>query len=68
MDDNVPCHHRQFAQDCLETEDVHRIDWAARFPNMNPIKIIWGSLKMHIVAREQGNPHMCSERELGQLA
>ncbi|GFV28916.1 transposable element Tcb1 transposase [Trichonephila clavipes] len=37
MDDNAPCHRTVAAEQLLESEDIERIDWPARSPDLNPI-------------------------------
>ncbi|GFU28840.1 transposable element Tc1 transposase [Trichonephila clavipes] len=38
MDDNAPCHRTVAAEQLLESEDIERMDWPARSPDLNPIK------------------------------
>ncbi|GFS76730.1 DDE_3 domain-containing protein [Trichonephila clavipes] len=38
MDDNAPCHRTVAAEQLLENEDIERIDWPARSPDLNPIE------------------------------
>ncbi|GFW34376.1 transposable element Tcb2 transposase [Trichonephila clavipes] len=38
MDDNAPCHSTVTAEQLLESEDIKRMDWPARSPDLNPIK------------------------------
>ncbi|GFU08116.1 hypothetical protein TNCV_1528371 [Trichonephila clavipes] len=39
MDDNAPCHRTVAAEQLLESEDIERMDWSARSPDLNPIEI-----------------------------
>ncbi|GFS61745.1 transposable element Tcb2 transposase [Trichonephila clavipes] len=38
MDDNAPCHRTVTAEQLLESEDIERMDWPARSPDLNPIE------------------------------
>ncbi|GFS63177.1 transposable element Tc3 transposase [Trichonephila clavipes] len=51
MDDNVPCHHTVAAEQLLESEDIERMDWLARSPDLNPIEHVWDFLGRRLSAR-----------------
>ncbi|GFV09135.1 transposable element Tc3 transposase [Trichonephila clavipes] len=38
MDDNASCHRTVAAEQLLESEDIERMDWPARSPDLNPIE------------------------------
>ncbi|GFT14513.1 hypothetical protein TNCV_4004592 [Trichonephila clavipes] len=38
MDDNAPCYRTVAAEQLLESEDIERMDWPARSPDLNPIE------------------------------
>ncbi|GFX07542.1 transposable element Tc3 transposase [Trichonephila clavipes] len=38
MDDNVPSHHANIVDECLQSEDITRMDWTAYSPDLNPIE------------------------------
>ncbi|GFX93205.1 transposable element Tcb2 transposase [Trichonephila clavipes] len=51
MDDNAPCHLTVAAEQLLESEDIERMDWPARFPDLNPIEHVWDFLGRRLAAR-----------------
>ncbi|GFW22269.1 transposable element Tc1 transposase [Trichonephila clavipes] len=51
MDDNAPCHRKVAAEQLLESEDIERMDWPARSPDLNPIEHVWCFLGRRLAAR-----------------
>ncbi|GFS74305.1 transposable element Tcb2 transposase [Trichonephila clavipes] len=51
MDDNAPCHRTVAAEQILESEDIERMDWPARSPDLNPIEHVWDFLGRRLAAR-----------------
>ncbi|GFW40656.1 transposable element Tc1 transposase [Trichonephila clavipes] len=51
MDDNAPCHRTVAAEQLLESEDIERMDWPARFPDLNHIEHVWDFLGRRLAAR-----------------
>ncbi|GFX57206.1 transposable element Tcb2 transposase [Trichonephila clavipes] len=52
MDDNAPCHRTvAAAEQLLESEDIERMDWPARSPDLNPIEHVWDFLGRRLAAR-----------------
>ncbi|GFX65787.1 transposable element Tcb2 transposase [Trichonephila clavipes] len=51
MDDNAPCHCTVAAEQLLESEDIERMDWSARSPDLNPIEHVWDFLGRRLAAR-----------------
>ncbi|GFS97564.1 transposable element Tcb2 transposase [Trichonephila clavipes] len=51
MDDNSPCHRTVAAEQLLESEDIERMDWPARSPDLNPIEHVWDFLGRRLAAR-----------------
>ncbi|GFT01021.1 transposable element Tcb2 transposase [Trichonephila clavipes] len=51
MDDNAPCHRTVAAEQLLEIEDIERMDWPARSPDLNPIEHVWDFLGRRLASR-----------------
>ncbi|GFT30049.1 transposable element Tcb2 transposase [Trichonephila clavipes] len=51
MEDNAPCHRTVAAEQLLESEDIERMDWPARSPDVNPIEHVWDFLGRRLAAR-----------------
>ncbi|GFT84507.1 transposable element Tcb2 transposase [Trichonephila clavipes] len=51
MDDNAPCYRTVAAEQLLESEDIERMDWPARSPDLNPIEHVWDFLGRRLAAR-----------------
>ncbi|GFW24158.1 transposable element Tcb2 transposase [Trichonephila clavipes] len=51
MDDNTPCYRTVAAEQLLEREDIERMDWPARSPDLNPIEHVWDFLGRRLAAR-----------------
>ncbi|GFW15955.1 transposable element Tcb2 transposase [Trichonephila clavipes] len=51
MDDNAPCHRTVAAEQLLESEDIERMDWLARSPDLNPIEHVRDFLGRRLAAR-----------------
>ncbi|GFW01672.1 transposable element Tc1 transposase [Trichonephila clavipes] len=51
MDNNVPCHRTVAAEQLLESEDIERMDWPARSPDLNPVEHVWEFLGRRLAAR-----------------
>ncbi|GFV34971.1 transposable element Tcb2 transposase [Trichonephila clavipes] len=51
MDDNAPCHRTVAAEQLLESEDIERMDWPARSPDLNLIEHVWDFLGRRLAAR-----------------
>ncbi|GFT79476.1 transposable element Tcb1 transposase [Trichonephila clavipes] len=50
LDDNAPCHRTVAAEQLLESEDIERMDWTARSPDLNPIEHVWDFLGRRLAA------------------
>ncbi|KFM65521.1 Transposable element Tc3 transposase, partial [Stegodyphus mimosarum] len=44
MDDNERPHRAHLVDNHLESEDIYRMDWLAKFPDLNPIEHAWDAL------------------------
>ncbi|GFV85674.1 transposable element Tc3 transposase [Trichonephila clavipes] len=51
MDDNAPCYPTVAAEQLLESEDIERMDWPARSPDLNPIEHVCDFLGRRLPAR-----------------
>ncbi|GFT72962.1 transposable element Tc3 transposase [Trichonephila clavipes] len=50
MDDNAPCHRTVADEQLLESEDIERMDWPARSPDLNPVEHVWDFLGRRLAA------------------
>ncbi|GFU11679.1 transposable element Tcb1 transposase [Trichonephila clavipes] len=51
MDDNGRPHRTNIVDECLQSEDITRMDWPAYSPDLNPIEHVWDMLGRRIAAR-----------------
>ncbi|GFV74772.1 transposable element Tcb1 transposase [Trichonephila clavipes] len=52
MDHNARPHRANIVDECLQSEDITRMDWLAYSPDLNPIEHVWGMLGRRIAARQ----------------
>ncbi|GFW90036.1 transposable element Tc3 transposase [Trichonephila clavipes] len=52
MDDNARHHRANIVDECLQSEDITRMDWPAYSPDLNPIEHVWDMLGRRIAARQ----------------
>ena len=52
MDDNARLHKVRLVEDYLESEDIHRMDWPAKSPDLNPIEHAWYALGRAVATRQ----------------
>lgn len=51
MDDNARPHRAHIVDDFLEEEDIRRMNWPAKSPDLNPIEHVWDGLGRAIARR-----------------
>ncbi|GFY33746.1 transposable element Tcb1 transposase [Trichonephila clavipes] len=51
-DDNASPHRANIVDECLQLEDITRMDWSVYSPDLNPIEHVWDMLGRRIVARQ----------------
>ncbi|GFY05408.1 transposable element Tcb2 transposase [Trichonephila clavipes] len=52
MDNNARPHRANVVEECLQSEDITRIDCPAYSPDLNPIEHVWDMLGQRIAARQ----------------
>ncbi|KFM74705.1 Transposable element Tcb1 transposase, partial [Stegodyphus mimosarum] len=52
MDDNARPHHANILSECLQSEDITRMDWPAFSPDLNPVGHVWDMLGRRVAARQ----------------
>ncbi|GFU92899.1 transposable element Tcb1 transposase [Trichonephila clavipes] len=50
MDDNACPHRANIVHECLESEDITRMDWPANSPDLNPLTHVWDLLGRRVTA------------------
>ncbi|GFU47340.1 transposable element Tcb1 transposase [Trichonephila clavipes] len=57
MDDNARPHRANIVDECLQSEDITRMDWPAYSPDLNLIERVWDILGRRVAARQ--SPPTC---------
>ncbi|GFT22999.1 transposable element Tcb1 transposase [Trichonephila clavipes] len=57
MNDNARPHRANIVEECLQSEDIIRMDWPAYSPDLNPIKHVRDILRRQIASRQ--SPPTC---------
>ncbi|GFY08604.1 transposable element Tcb1 transposase [Trichonephila clavipes] len=56
MDDNARPHHANIVDECLQSEDITRMDLLACSPDFNPIEHVWDMHGRRIAVRQPPPP------------
>ncbi|KFM66466.1 Transposable element Tcb1 transposase, partial [Stegodyphus mimosarum] len=51
MDDSARPHRENIVSECLQSEDITRMDWPAFSPDLNPVEHVWDMLGRRVAAR-----------------
>ncbi|KFM68383.1 Transposable element Tcb1 transposase, partial [Stegodyphus mimosarum] len=52
MDDNAHPHLANIVSECLQSEDITRMNWPAFSPDWNPVQHVWDMLGRRVAARQ----------------
>ncbi|GFW59652.1 transposable element Tcb1 transposase [Trichonephila clavipes] len=52
INDNACTHHANIVDECLQLEDITRMDWPAYSPDLNPIEHAWDMIGRRIAAHQ----------------
>ncbi|KFM57771.1 Transposable element Tcb1 transposase, partial [Stegodyphus mimosarum] len=52
MDDNARPHRANIVSECLQSEDITRMDWPAFSLDLNPLEHVWDMLGRRVAARQ----------------
>ncbi|GFX87204.1 transposable element Tcb1 transposase [Trichonephila clavipes] len=52
IDNNARPHSANIVYECLQLEDITRLDWPAYLPDLNPIEHVWDMLGRRIAVRQ----------------
>ncbi|KFM58076.1 Transposable element Tcb1 transposase, partial [Stegodyphus mimosarum] len=52
VDDNARPYRANIVSECLQLEDISRMDWPAFSPDLNPVEHVWDMLSRPVAARQ----------------
>ncbi|KFM76884.1 Transposable element Tcb1 transposase, partial [Stegodyphus mimosarum] len=65
MDDKARPHRANIVRECLQSEDITRMDWLAFSPDLTPVERVWDMLGRRVAARQP--PPTCLPEFLSAL-
>ncbi|GFX92201.1 transposable element Tcb1 transposase [Trichonephila clavipes] len=68
MDDNARPHRANVVDECLQSEDITRMDWPVYSPDLNPMEHVLDMLVRRIAARQPSTPSYQSTGTLEGIA
>ncbi|GFX85228.1 transposable element Tcb1 transposase [Trichonephila clavipes] len=62
MDGNDRLHRANIVDECLQSEDITRMDWPSYTPDLNPRVLVWNILCRRIAARQPPSTYLLELR------
>ncbi|GFY09039.1 transposable element Tcb1 transposase [Trichonephila clavipes] len=68
MDNNARPHLVSIVIECLQSEDITRMDWPVFSPDLNPVEHVWEMLGRRVAARQPPPTCLLELRRLLQMS